>query len=349
VKCTINFIKKFFQSATILILIGCQKNNQDVILVPSHFRLNLVEPERNKASQEGILLGKKLFFDPMLSGNNSISCASCHKPDKAFSDSPNQFSRGINQKLTNRNTPALFNLMWSTTFFWDGGVKNLESLSIAPLHASNEMDQNLDSLVAELKQDPEYVKLFNQVFGSEIDIQKILWALAQYTRSLISANSLYDKYLIDSSTYILTSEQKLGRQVYLTYCASCHSGVLFTDHQFHNNGIDSIFIDKSELGVRLGRYRITLKEEDRGKFKTPSLRNLLFTAPYMHDGRFNTLDDVLNHYNYGVKYSPTLDTLLPRGGFKLENDKINALKSFLYLLNDSNFVKQDLNKRAFFQ
>jgi cytochrome c peroxidase len=317
-----------------------------LMTIPSHFPMP-PKVDFNPSNKQAIVLGRKLFFDVNLSANNRISCASCHLPQKAFTDGVALSSIGFSGNKLHRNSMPLFNLAWATSgLFWDGGATNLESLSIGPLTHPDEMAENVLTLPSELAQNPDYVKLFAEAYPEEdgaITIQKVLKALAQYMRVLISANSKYDLAIRNPSNRILNELEIKGLKVFDQKCNSCHnrSQHLFKDNDFHNNGLDDTFSTDHEL-VAMGRFRITFKQEDIGKFKTPSLRNLSFTAPYMHDGRFATLQDVLNHYSSGIKASPTLAPQLRN--FTLSEDEKQALLAFLKTLDDDNFVKNPLYK-----
>lgn len=239
--------------------------------------------------------------------------------------------------MLTRHAPALFNLAWAQNgLFWDGGAKNLESLSLGPLRHPDEMAADLHTLPAELQQIPDYPPLFEAAFGTDsITTAHILRALAQFQRSLVSFSARYDS--VQAQKAVFSSLEKRGYQVYQENCSGCHTEGLFTDNDFHNNGLDSRFPTDWE-NPRQGRYRITLDTADLGKYKTPSLRNLAFTAPYMHDGRFSTLEQVLDHYQNGIQSSPSLDTLLTEG-IRLNASERRALIAFLKTLNDHAFVR----------
>lgn len=303
--------------------------------------LNPITPTNNPQTEEGIALGKKLFFDPILSGDNSQACANCHNPKNAFTD-PKRFSDGINGSLGNRNSMPLFNLAWNyeEKFFWDGSVFSLEHQVFEPVSDPTEMASNWTQLEAELQQHPEYPDLFEKAFGtSTIDSNLVAKAIAQFERTLISSNSKFDKHLLGEAE--LTPEELNGFNVFMDEnrgdCFHCHGSdknPLWTDNIFHNNGLDENFSD-------LGLGAVTGDPADNGKFKTPSLRNLAFTAPYMHDGRFATIDEVIDHYSEGLKNSSTIDPLMKKvaqGGVGLsEKDKAD-LKSFLLSLSDHEFI-----------
>ncbi|MCX2574365.1 cytochrome-c peroxidase [Pedobacter sandarakinus] len=296
----------------------------------------------NPLSAEGIELGRRLFYDTKLSGNNRVSCASCHRQNIAFTDAVALTNIGVSARKLDRHTPSLFNLAWSKTgLFWDGGSTNLESQAFGPLTNPDEMNQNLTELEAELKQIPDYVKRFKVVFGEEIKSANIVKSLAQFQRTLISDNAKYDKYIRNEDGVILNDLELAGMKLVKEKCASCHSGALFTDNQYHNNGLDASFSDDHE-GIFQGRFRVTFNPNDLGKFKTPSLRNVMVTAPYMHDGRFNTIDDVLDHYNSGIQASATLDQSLKQNagnpGIPISSTEKLAIKSFLSALTDHTFI-----------
>jgi len=306
---------------------------------PDHFPKPLDSPKRNPLTEQGIDLGKKLFFDANLSSNGKVSCASCHIPSLAFSDGQRLGSAGASHEFLKRNSPALINLAWMNSFFWDGGVKNLESLPFAALTNPNEMGANLNDIVDYLNQRDDYKKEFKYAFDIDtISSAYVARALAQFQRTLVSANSKYD--LVQKGQLSFSQEEIAGEKVFTKKCSSCHVPPLFTDNEFHNNGIDSYFPSANE-DVRAGRYRITLDSADLGKFKTPTLRNLKFTSPYMHDGRFSTLREVLIHYQKGTKISSTVDQSLLSSS--LEEMDIKLLLIFLSTLNDNEFVQNYTN------
>lgn len=303
--------------------------------------LNPVIPSSNPQTVEGIALGKKLFFDPILSADNTQSCADCHAPKNAFSDA-DRFSDSVDGIRGNRNSMPLFNLAWNydEKFFWDGRSFSLEHQAFIPVSDPIEMKSSWTLLEAELQQHPEYPTLFQKAFGtSTIDSTLVTKAIAQFERTLISSNSKFDKYLLGEST--LTPQELNGFNVFMDEakgdCFHCHGSdknPLWTDNKFHNNGLDENFTD-------LGLGKVTGDPADNGKFKTPSLRNLVFTAPYMHDGRFATLDEVINHYSEGLKNSLTIDPLMKKvaqGGVQLSDTDKADLKAFLLSLSDNEFI-----------
>lgn len=332
-------IYTLFLSASVF-LIACNSDKNNVICVPAHLAATVPQPAYNSATKAGIALGQRLFFDTLLSGNNTISCASCHIPKYAFSDSGKIFSTGTGGQLQRRNTPALFNLAWANGYFWDGGAKNLESQVFAPLQAHNEMDQDLKALVAELETIPSYKSAFKEAFGTDsITSAAIARAIAQFERSLIAANSKFDAFINDEKGAILSENELKGFEIFKKACVSCHKVGFFTDFGYHNNGLDSSFTDDRFENLYKGRYRITLGANDIGKYKTPSLRNLAYTAPYMHDGRFASLEEVIEHYSHGLRPSATLDTVFRKkpAGFGFSEEEKKVLIIFLATLNSPKY------------
>ena len=338
----------------ILILLACFSCENESVdqYVPTPYQLEIpklfqdnilapVIPVDNPMTVEGVALGKKLFFDPILSGDNTQSCADCHAPENAFSDT-RKFSDGINGEFGNRNTMPLFNLAWNydEKFFWDGNTFSLEHQALVPVADPIEMNSTWLDVELKLQQHNEYPDLFEAAFGTtKIDSNLVTKAIAQFERTLISANSKFDQYLLGQTN--LTPEELNGFNIFMDEargdCFHCHGSdknPLWTDNAFHNNGLDDTFTD-------LGLGAVTGDPADNGKFKSPSLRNLAFTAPYMHDGRFATLDDVINHYSEGLKNSSTIDPLMKKvnqGGVQLTTEDKAHLKAFLLSLSDTEFV-----------
>lgn len=301
---------------------------------PSHFPPAHYTASSNPYSKEKFLLGRKLFFDPILSVDSSISCASCHQQQFAFSDAGQSFSVGVDQLVGTRNSPPIFNMAWNKSFMWDGGVNHLEVMPLAPIANPVEMNQGLADLIQKLNKHNAYPALFQEAFQQDtINSQLLLWAIAHYQSNLVSADSKYDHYL--QGKVFFTEEEKQGLLLFRQYCANCHKEPLLTDQSFHNNGLDHTPVDS-------GRYNITLDAIDIAKFKTPSLRNITHTAPYMHDGRFQTLEEVLQHYTLSINNSATLAAPLQQfasnGGIPLSSTEKEAIVSFLYTLTDHEFL-----------
>ncbi|MDC1364996.1 cytochrome-c peroxidase [Algibacter sp.] len=315
--------------------------------IPKLFEDNILAPVipiDNPQTVEGIALGKKLFFDPILSIDNTLACVDCHAPDNAFTDS-DKFSDGVDGIFGNRNSMPLFNLAWNydEKFFWDGNTFSLEHQAFVPVTDPIEMKSNWADVESKLQQHAEYPILFEKAFGSSnIDSSLVTKAIAQFERTLISANSKFDKFLLGELN--LSPEELNGFNVFMDEakgdCFHCHGSdknPLWTDNIFHNNGLDETFAD-------LGLGSVTGDPADNGKFKSPSLRNLKFTAPYMHDGRFASIDDVINHYSHGLKNSSTIDPLMKKveqGGVGLTDKDKADLKTFLLTLSDYDFINNN--------
>jgi cytochrome c peroxidase len=324
-----------------LLFVACDKGEDEIpaatpytLVIPQGLPpMNI--PSNNPLTVEGVALGKRLFYDPILSANNTQSCASCHLQETGFSES-SQFSTGIDGIQGERNAMPLINLGWQTKFFWDGGANGLESQVIGPITNPIEMHETMENVVAKLNAHAEYPELFKAAFGSaEASSQNIMRAIAQFERTLISGNSKYDQYMRGET--FLSSQELNGLSLFTDMekgdCSHCHSlGSTFSDFEFRNTGLDSIPLDE-------GRYLITLNQGDRGKFKTPSLRNVELTAPFMHDGRFQTLLECVQHYNTGFRYSANLDpnlSLAVKG--RMTQQEMEDLVAFMKTLTDMEFV-----------
>ncbi len=315
--------------------------NEDDITVkwPDYFPAPVYDFSGNPITKEGFLLGKKLFYDPILSVDNTISCGSCHQQFVAFAHADHKLSHGIDNKFGVRNSQALFNVIWNTTFFWDGGSNHIEVQPIGPITNPVEMDETVQNVVYKLSQRADYKSLFKAAFNADsITSQLMLKAIVQFMGAFVSASSKYDKNRIDPVANPFTEDEKLGLAIFESKCASCHVPPLFTDNSFRNNGLDEIFSDS-------GRYLITNINSDMGKFKVPSLRNIELTYPYMHDGRFETLPQVLNHYSSEIKQSATLDQSLTNG-IPLNNTEKQQLIAFLKTLTDREFINDPRFKEA---
>lgn len=345
--------KSIYLSLLLLLLISCSSKGEEESIytpvpanleIPELFQQKLIAPvipTNNPLTEEGITLGKKLFFDPILSKDNTQSCASCHDPKNAFTDDT-RFSEGIDGKFGTRNSMPLFNLAWNfdERFMWDGKDLSIERQAFSPVRNPIEMHSDWKNVAKKLQEHTEYPTLFQQAFGtSKIDSTLVTKAIAQFERTLISGNSKFDQYLLGKVE--LTPEEQNGFNVFMDEtrgdCFHCHgsdNNPLWTDNKFHNNGLDETFAD-------LGLGAVTGDPNDNGKFRSPSLRNLKFTAPYMHDGRFATLEEVINHYSEGLKISSTIDPLMKKanqGGVQLSDKDKADLKAFLLSLSDANFV-----------
>lgn len=318
---------------------------------PANFGSRFTIPVDNPSTIEGVYLGRMLFYETRLSANNQLSCASCHQQEKAFTDGK-KLSVGVDGNFTKRNAMSLANLLWVRRLFWDGRSTSLEEQAEFPLTDPHEMAQSLDASVQKLSSTPLYAPLFKSAFGDTlITKERILKALAQFERTLISANSPYDKYL-DGELNPTLSEQR-GMELFMeapnpetgkrgANCGHCHGGPKTYKELFHNNGLDMISKDG-------GRQSITGDTLDHGRFRVPTLRNIALTAPYMHDGRFRTLEEVLDHYNEHIQESVHLSDFLRNNSNQKNGTKLaltatekKDIVAFLHMLTDSSFIKNPL-------
>jgi cytochrome c peroxidase len=332
-------IRKTYIILLILVagMIAC---NKDMVVAFAGFQEPNGFPEpayhfaTNQITKAGFELGRKLFYDPILSANNKISCSSCHIQTAAFSHRDHSVSHGIFDRLGTRNAPAIMNMAWSTSFMWDGGVFDLDLQPIAPITNHVEMADTLGRVLEKLRNTTNYPLLFQKAFGSDsITSALFLKALSQFMLMCISDQSKYDS--VSRGQTVFTADEQAGYQIFQKNCSNCHKEPLFTDYSFRNNGLSNSSVDDQ------GRYAVTLNEQDKYKFKVPSLRNLYYTGPYMHDGRFLTLDAVLEHYNSQVKQTPNLDPLLQRDGrlgIALNDDEKSKILIFLKTLDDRSFL-----------
>lgn len=277
-------------------------------------------PTDNAYSIEKAQLGKMLFFDPRLSGSNWIRCSTCHDPALGFSDAlPRTIGNG--QKELGRHSPTVINTGYNPVQFWDGRAKSLEEQALGPIQAEGEMNQNLDDLVKELNDIFEYVRLFKQVFGEEgITPINIAKAIATFERTIVSRNSSFDKYLAGDKK-AMSQNAINGMNIFMgkARCMLCHNGPNFTDNEFHNIGVKPA----GPLKMDNGRYAITKAIDDKGAFKTPTLRHITKTAPYMHNGTEKTLHDVIEFYNSGGDVKKNLSPLMaPLNLTKKEKDEL---------------------------
>ncbi len=287
--------------------------------------------KNNALTEEGFQLGRKLFYDGRLSKDGNFACASCHQQFAAFATYDHDLSHGFHDQFTTRNAPALFNLAWASTFNWDGGVNHIELQALSPMTAANEMAENVDSVLLKLKNDTTYQRMFKVAFGSPIiNSQRMLKALAQFTGTLVSSNSKYDKVKRGEDKFD-DNEQK-GYELFKARCNTCHKEPLFTDYSFRNNGLPI-----NDFLKDYGRMKVTGDPKDSLKFKVPSLRNCSVTFPYMHDGSINSLYRVIDHYSKGIQRSATLDSSL-RKGIPFTEDEKNDIVRFLKTLKDTSFL-----------
>ncbi|SMD36815.1 cytochrome c peroxidase [Reichenbachiella faecimaris] len=347
------------------LLLSCSEDTQinkptPYEFIPPEFFGDRYEiPADNSFTVEGIALGRNLFYEKQLSRNSQVSCGSCHQQSKAFTDGA-KFSIGLNGELTGRSSMSLVNLLWQTKFFWDGRVQSLEEQALQPIQDHIEMDLTLEEAVERLSDSDVYPQQFLEAFETEeITSDLIAKALGQFMRTLVSSNSKYDQHLQGED--VLTDQEKLGMDLFFTHpepntglrggnCGDCHLNILTAGNRegyqgFHNNGIDS------EESLEDGLMIVTGKATDKGKFKAPSLRNIALTAPYMHDGRMATLEEVLDHYNENIQTSTTLDVLITNATnnpesvlpvmLGLTEEEKQAIIAFLHTLTDEIFINDE--------
>ncbi|MCY7422444.1 MAG: cytochrome-c peroxidase [Chitinophagaceae bacterium] len=322
----------------ILVLQACKKNDATPYIGTS---LEFIKPagwptpaynfDSNRLTVEGFALGRKLFYDGKLSMDGSVSCASCHQQYAAFTTYDHDFSHGINYKHGTRNAPTLSNLAWSNSFMWDGGITNLEQVTIAHITSPTEMGETINGVLKKLQVDATYRKLFRAAFGDEnVTGERMTKALSQFALMIVSNNSRYDKMKRGEITFNIA--ENMGYDIFREKCAGCHAEPFFTDHSFRNIGLT---INGSLKDY--GRMRITGNSMDSLKFKVPTLRNVEWTIPYGHDGRFNSFDLLMEHYRSKVIDGPTTDPLV-KNKIPVSNFEIGQIKAFLYTLTDTAFL-----------
>lgn len=345
-------------SFILIFLIACNDNDDDpsVVYDDTPYQMeygNLpapVLPQDNIPTIEGVKLGRMLFYEKALSKDGTISCGDCHQQKDMFSDT-RQFSEGVDGKLGGRQSMATFNLAWHTVgMFWDGRAVTLREQALRPIQDSLEMDETLDNVVAKLSAMQPYRDQFTRAFGTpDITPERIGLAIEQFEITIVSSQSKYDRY--EQGLATLTEAEERGRVLYFSNadpvlgikggeCVHCHAGPNFATDFFVNNGLDfeADFTD-------LGRYVISGLASDRAVFKVPSLRNIALTPPYMHDGRFATLEEVIDHYNTGVKPSSTvhhsMEHNLMHGGLQLTAQNKTDLVAFLHTLTDESLMMDE--------
>ncbi len=339
-------------STFLLLLFACKKEKAEfrptplAIQIPSHFP-EMPIPTDNPLTEEGVELGRYLFYDKRLSGNDEMSCASCHMAFASFTDTA-KYSTGIDGIQGNRNAMALINLGWDAFFFWDGRATSLEAQILEPVPNPIEMHETWKNGLNQIKKDVAYRNRFYRAFGVEdFDSTHAAKAIAQFIRTMVSGESKFDvMYKIENNMALTSYEQSVqidaeewaGYDLFKSLngadCFHCHNGPLMRVKKFSNNGLDANPTD-------VGRAAVTNNPNDIGKFKVPTLRNIALTAPYMHDGRFKTLDEVIEHYSSGIHPSPTIDPLIEfagQGGVQLDAQEKYLLKKFLMTFTDLNFI-----------
>ena len=337
-------MNKFVLFSLVFFLFSCKKNTSTITNIPndkpivsfstpSGFPAPMYLFDSNEVNNIRFRLGKFLFYDPILSSDSTVSCSTCHAQSHGFADHNIPFSKGVGGQYGKRNAPPIFNAAWMPEFFWDGRVHHLDDFSIGPITNPVEMNETSIHVVKKLNRNTYYRKQFKSAYNvdsiTEINLRK---ALSQYMAMVISSDSKYDKYINGKASF--SSSEQNGFTIFKSNCASCHVPPLFTDYSFRNNGLDSVFTD-------LGRAVYTKNSDDYGKFKVPTLRNIELTYPYMHDGRYIGLMDVINHYSNGIHQSVTLDKSLSTNLQLSPSDKKDLFK-FLLTLTDYTLLSDTL-------
>lgn len=320
--------------------------------VPENFSEPTYNFSENTFTEAKFQLGKRLFYDGILSSNGSVSCGTCHNQSHAFTHHGHDISDGVDGKLGMRNSQPLQNMAFMKDFTWDGAVRHLDLQPLIPIESEFEMNETLDNVLLKLQWDNTYVSDFENAFNKKdsekhiISLRTLTQSLSQFMNALVSANSRYDQYIrAEEMAEPYSEDEKVGLKTFKNKCASCHAGELFTDQSYRNNGLTA----SSRFPDELGRGRVTGEDlekeaEDYYKFKVPSLRNVWVTFPYMHDGRFRTIDDVLNHYDSGIQDTNNLDALLKQNetlGIQLSQEDKRVLKIFLKSLTDYSFINDE--------
>jgi len=331
-----------------LVLFSCQKDVNEILIdeyipfqKPSNFPSSTYEFTDSNVKDEAAVfeLGKSLFYEPKLSLDNSISCAECHNQSFVFTHHGHVLSSGVNEAPGVRNTHVLQNLAFQNSFNWDGSVTQLILQPIIPITTENEMNENFDNIIKKLSDNQQYTSAFANAFeDGQIRSTNILKALGNFMGMMVSNNSVYDQYLRGEA--ILTAQETIGLSLFDEKCSTCHSGILFTDESFRNNGLTV----KNNLPDELGRQAITDDINDYYKFKVPSLRNVAKSGPYMHDGRISNLRRVLDYYDTGVEQTTNLDPILNNNGvlgIPLTEVQKDALEAFLNTLTDEQFLNDE--------
>lgn len=318
----------------VYILFSLDHNDSELIpiSIPKDWPKPVYDFKKNPITEEGFALGRKLFHDPNLSRDGSISCASCHSQYNGFTHVDHAVSHGINERKGTRNSPVLINLAWNTSFHRDGGVNNLEVQPLNPISHPAEMDQPLEAVLEYLSSSASYRSMFFEAFGDSTPSSKtMLFALAQFNVSLVSSNSRYDQYKRGEIEF--SKQEQKGLKLFMRHCNSCHTAPLFNSNRFASNGL--------EIGTAyndLGRFQITGDPKDSLQFRIPTLRNIAYTFPYMHDGRFDKLRQVVAYYAGEIDIdNPYLSQEL-RKKIKLSSNDQKDLIAFLQTLTDKEFL-----------
>ena len=323
--------KTVFVLIALAILISAFRSVGGLFSVPGYFPEPAYDFSKKPLEESKIELGRALFYDPVLSRNNTISCSSCHSLYNSFAHVDHDLSHGIDDQIGNRNAPALINLAWQKSFMWDGAINHLDVQALAPISNAKEMDETIANVVNKLQHSSIYPNLFQRAFGdTAITGERVLLAIAQFELSLISCNSKYDSVMQKQTVF--TPQEMRGYDLFKTHCSSCHREPLFSSYEFRNNGlpVDTTLNDYGKMGI-------THQSNDSLLFKIPTLRNIEYTYPYMHDGRFTRLSQVMNHYATGIQQSKTLGPELQKPMHLSPTDKVD-ITAFLLTLSDRKFI-----------
>ena len=313
-------------------LLGFSRKPAYKFVVPAGWPKPVYDFKHHPLSEDKIVLGRRLFYETLLSRDNTISCNSCHAQYTAFTHSDHALSHGIAGRIGNRNSPALMNLAWSSNFMWDGSVAHLDEQAQKPICNKLEMDETMDNVVAKLRGKEDYRNLFYTAFGdSLLTADMVQQALCQFMLTLVSSNAKYDRVMAGKEQF--TPREAHGYEVFKTNCASCHREPLFTNNKFENNGLEADTSLNDE-----GRMKVTGLAGDAMKFKVPTLLNVVVTYPYMHDGRYRNLQMVLFHYTEKVYQCATLSDKLRDKLVLTEQDKSDVIL-FLKTLTDEQFLR----------
>lgn len=314
-----------------ILVLGFRRDGGTQVKVPPGFPRPVYTFKGNRYTVQKFQMGRMLFYDPILSADSTITCESCHQRVAAFGHIDHVLSHGINGQIGTRNVPGLQNMIWGRTFMWDGRVTMLERQSVNPITSPIEMNEQMANVVAKLQRSARYAPLFREAFGkAEITEDMVLKSITQFVASLVSANSRYDRYMAGTDTF--SEKERSGLALFRQHCAACHPEPLFTDNSYHNNGLqpDTTLRDKGRAGV-------TGDAVDVYKFKVPSLRNVEMTYPYMHDGRYRRLRDVLNHYSNKANQTSLADAAVRNMPALTDKEKVD-ITAFLLTLTDREFL-----------
>ncbi len=302
--------------------------------LPPGFPAPVYDFSQNPLTKEGIALGRFMFYDYRLSKDSTVSCGFCHQQFAAFGHFDHALSHGVGGRQGNRSVPVIFNMLFQKEFMWDGGVNNLEIQPLTPLTDPNEMGVDLKVLISKMQSDPQYRKMFRDAYGTEeITSQRMFRAITQFVATMVSGNSKYDSIINHVGGAAFNPEEQAGYKIYQQKCAACHKEPLFTDLSYRSNGLPYL----KQLND-VGRMKITGNTADYLKFKVPTLRNIIKSSPYMHDGRFFDIYQVFDFYDHGVEVTASTDPLV-KNGIPLTDAEKRQLYFFLNTLTDYTLIQ----------